>query len=115
MKQKIFEWYVERHYNPHKMHAAAYKWGFTQAQVEAAMEHCYNKIVNEGKKVLDIDVARYVKNVCKEVDTTVKDAELKELYKSNDKWKKGKQLMFAFFTINILINIMLWLFFLSWG
>ena len=114
MKKEIIDWYSERHYEPHKMFSVGTSWGYTREQVEAAMEHCYNKIVNEGKVIHNIDVARYVKNVCKDVDVSVKSIELKELYESNRKWKEGKQIMLAFFAGNILFNILLWLFFLNW-
>lgn len=111
MKHEIIEWYSKRHYEPHKMFSVL---GYPREQIEAAMEHCYNKIVNEGKIIHDIDIARYVKNVCKDVDVSIKTIELKELYESKQKWKEGKRIMFAFFAGNVLINILLWLFILNW-
>ena len=111
MKQEIIDWYSERHYQPYKMFNA---WGYSQAQVEVAMEHCYNKIVKEGKQILDCDVARYVKNVCKDTDVTVRTQELKVLYESQDKLKEYKRIMFASFTIGILLNSLLWFFYLNW-
>lgn len=110
MKQEIIDWYSERHYQPHKLFNA---WGYSQAQVEVAMEHCYNKIVNEGKQISDIDVARYVKNVCKDVDVAVHEQKLKVLYESEDKLKEYKRTAFGVFTIGILINILLWVFFIT--
>ena len=110
MKQEIIDWYSERHYQPYKMFNA---WSYSQAQVEVAMEHCYNKIVNEGKHILDSDVARYVKNVCKDTDVTVRVQELKVLYESQDKLQEYKRTAFGVFTISVIINILLWVFFIT--
>ena len=82
MKQEIIEWYTERHYQPHKLLViGTTKWGFSQTQIESAMIHCYYKIVKEGKKISDIDVARYVRNVCKKVEVVKREKELREIPK----------------------------------
>ena len=79
MTPEIVEWYSERHYQPHKMLQAGKRWGFTQPQIESAMIHCYHKITNEGKQVFDHDVARYVKNVAKDIEVEVRTEELQIL------------------------------------
>ncbi len=90
MEQKIRDWYAERHYQPHMMISVGKTWGFSQAQVESSMIHCYNKIVNEDKLIHDVDIARYVRNVCKDIDTEVHSQELEVLYNSNSLLKDYK-------------------------
>jgi len=69
MKKEILDWYAERHQEAHKQIANGAKFGLSKLQIEAAMEYCYNKIVNEGKKVPDNQIAWYLRNVAKDIDT----------------------------------------------
>jgi len=116
MKQAVVGWYSERHFQPSKMiRILGARHGFSQAQIEAAMIHCHNKIVNEGKLVLDVDVARYVRSVCKDVDYKERDSELKELYESKDKLDRHRTYAFGFLTIGSLIGALLWLVYATWG
>lgn len=114
MKQEIIDWYSEREYQPAKMFKVGSRWGHSRNQIEVAMVHCYNKIVNEGKKISDCDVARYVKNVCREADDTKYTQKLKDLYESEDKLKEYKRIAFSIFTIGLLLNALLWFFYLNW-
>ena len=113
MKQKIIDWYSERHYQPHKMIRAGDRWGYNQTQIESAMIHCYNKIVNEDKLIHDIDVARYVKNVCKDVDIEVRSKELQILYESKDRLDRYKAAVGATCIITAIIHVLLTLFYLT--
>lgn len=114
MKKEIIDWYSERHYQLHKMINAGAAKRLNQSQIEYAMIHCYTKIVNENKKISDVDIARYVFNVATDADCSQRDTELKELYQSKEKIKEWKQLIFAYFTGSILIHILMILFHLSW-
>jgi len=68
MKKEIIDWYSERYYPPQKVISIGIKrHSLSRKKIEAAMEHCYNKI-NEGKPVEDIDIARYVFKVAKKTD-----------------------------------------------
>jgi len=69
MQQEIIEWFSIRHLEPHKLISKGHKRGISKANTEAAMEHCYNKIIH-GKRVPDIDIARYVWNVARDIDGT---------------------------------------------
>ncbi len=116
MKKEIVGWYSDRHYQPHKMISAfSSRHDFSQAQIEAAMIHCYNKIVNEGKLILDVDVARYVRNVCKDVDTEERDRDLMVLYESKDKLESYNRIAAGFFAGGALIGALLLLFYATWG
>ena len=113
MKQKIIDWYTERHYQPHKMLMIGRERGHSQEQIESAMIHCYNKIVNEGKLIHDIDVARYVKNVCKDIDIEVRGKELQILYESKDRLDRYKAAVGATCVITAMVHVLLTLFYLT--
>ena len=111
MRQKIRDWYSERHYQPHKMINAGIKWGFNQVQIESSMIYCYGKIVDEGKKISDGDVARYVRNVCKDVETIERGKELVELYESRTMLKEYKETALCLGIVGILINVIIIIYF----
>ncbi len=111
MDKEIVKWYTERHYQPHKMIQAGKRWGFNQAQVEAAMSHCYYKIVHEGKQILDVDVARYVRNVAKEIEVEIRTEELKVLYESKDRLDMYKSAILGTCIISALVHVLLILFY----
>lgn len=113
MEQKIRDWYIERCYHPHMMLSTGKMWGFTQVQIESAMIHCHHKIVNEGKLVHDIDVARYVRNVCRDVDTEVRSKELEVLYESKDRLDRYKAAVGATCIITAMIHVLLTLFYIT--
>lgn len=115
MKPEIVKWYSERYYQPHKMIQAGIRWGFDQAQVESAMIHCYHKIVNENKLVHDCDVARYVRNVCKDVEVAIRTEELAILYESKDRLDRYKNCVIATCVITVIINALLTLFYITLG
>ncbi len=116
MNKEIIKWYSKRHFQPHKMiKVLGARHDFSQAQVESAMIHCYNKIVNEGKMILDVDVARYVKNVCKDVDTSERDKELVVLYESRDSLEMYKRTAFLICSAGALIGILISLAYITWG
>jgi len=70
MKQEIFDWYASKHLEAHKQIRINLNGGLSKHQVEAALEYCYNKIVNEGKKIQDCEISRYVRSVAIDIDTT---------------------------------------------
>jgi len=125
MNQEIIDWYSERHYQPQKVINVGIKHGLTRPQVEAAMVHCYHKIVGELKQIQDIDVARYVFNIAKDVDAS-KYAKRLELLKDTEakiqrieaeadfKVRESKNSMYASWAFIGLINILVWLFYLNW-
>lgn len=115
MKKEVIQWYSKRHYQPHKMIVAGERWGYDQAQVEASMIHCYGKIVNKGKPVFDIDVARYVRNVCKDVDTAERDQELYVLYESKDKLESYGRIAAGLSAGGVLVSALLLLFYVTRG
>lgn len=113
MKQEIIDWYSERHYQPHKMIQAGKRWGFNQTQVEAAMSHCYYKIVNEKKQILDVDVARYVRNVAKEIEVEIRTEELQILYESKDRLDMYKSAILGTCIISALVHGLLILYYIT--
>lgn len=113
MTPEIVKWYSERDYQPHKMLQAGKRWGFNQPQIESAMIHCHHKIVNEGKQVFDHDVARYVKNVCKDVEVEVRTKELQILYESKDRLDRYKSATIATCVITAMIHSLLTLFYIT--
>lgn len=114
MKQEIINWYSERHYQPDKMLRAGAKRGFTPAQVEAAMVYCYNKI-RAGKKVLDVDVARYVWNVIKGLDAGEYEKHNRSISEYRSQLKKQKEDFFASLMVIILVNLLIWLAYFTRG
>ena len=82
MKQEIIDWYSERHFHPQKVIKVGRKHGRSKAQVMAAMEHCYHKI-QAGKDIPNIDIARYIFGVAKDIDCSEYEKRLGE-YKNAD-------------------------------
>lgn len=113
MKKEMVDWYSERHYQPHKLIVKGIKNGFPQHMTEAAMIHCYNKIVFEKKKILDIDVARYIKNVCRDVDTRQREIELQLLYDSKDRLDRYKNVVAGVCVATALIHLLLTVFYVA--
>ncbi len=113
MTPEIVKWYSERHYQLHKMRQAGKRWGFNQPQIESAMTHCHHKIVNEGKLIHDCDVARYVKNVCKDVDVKVRTKELQILYESKDRLERYKSTIIGTCIIMTMIHGLLILYYIT--
>lgn len=70
MKKEIFDWYEERCLPVHRQIILGQKFGLSKFHVEAAMEYCYNRIANEGKKIPDCQIAWYIRNVAKNIDIT---------------------------------------------
>lgn len=70
MKKEILDWYAERYQEAHKQIENGLIFGLSKRQIEAAMEHCYNKIVNEGKPIPDNEIAWYIRNIAKDIDTS---------------------------------------------
>jgi len=70
MKKEIFDWYEERYLPVHRQITLGQKFGLSKFHVEAAMVHCYNKIVNEDKKIPGCQIAWYIRNVAKNIDTS---------------------------------------------
>lgn len=70
MKKEILEWYAQKSLEIHKQVELGMVFGLTKHQIEAAMERCYVKIVEEGKQIPDNQIAWYVRNVAKNIDTT---------------------------------------------
>lgn len=70
MKEEILKWYVEKRFEPNKViQVGVTRHGLTKAQIEASMEHCWDKIVNQGKNIPHLEIARYVFNVAKDIDS----------------------------------------------
>ena len=113
MNKEIIQWYSERYYQPHKMLKKGIEWGYTQSQIESAMIHCHHKIVNEGKQIFDYDVARYVKNVCRDVDVSIRGKELQILYESKDRLDRYKSATIATCVITAMIHGLLTLFYIT--
>ena len=113
MTPEIVQWYSERYYQPHKMLQAGKRDGFNQAQVESAMIHCHHKIVHEDKLIHDCDVARYVKNVCRDVDVAVRGKELTILYESKDRLDRYKSATIATCVITAMIHGLLILYYIT--
>ncbi len=113
MTPETIKWYSDRHYQPHKMIQIGERWGFTQAQIEAAMSHCYYKIVHEGKQIFDHDVARYVKNICKDVDVETRSKELQILYESKDRLDAYKSAIIGTCITTALIHGLLILYYIT--
>ena len=65
MKKDIRLWYSSKHYQPKKLIQIGKSKGINPRKIKVAMTHCYNKIM-AGKKVHDIDIAKYVFNVAKD-------------------------------------------------
>jgi len=90
MKQKIIDWYSERHYHPQKVIKVGRKHGRSKAQVMAAMEHCYHKI-QAGKDIPAIDIARYIFNVARDIDCSEYEKHIKEAVNANETIKGLKE------------------------
>lgn len=84
MDKKILEFYNKRHLEPHKLIEKGASRGLSRHRIEAAMEHCYHKIMREGKQIPDIQIAWYVFNVAKDADATIYEQD-------NDLLEKAKQ------------------------
>ena len=92
MKKEAFEWYAKRDLEAHKQIEQGAKFGLSKDQVISAMEHCYNKIVNEGKKVPDNQISWYVRNVAKDIDPTSILSDHERIEKAENETEKQKQL-----------------------
>ena len=114
MKQEIIDWYTERSYEPHKLISLFNaRHGYSQSRVESAMIHCYDKIVHERKKITDNDVARYVKNVAKDVEVIERMKELKVLYESKDRLDRYKHTVLGVCVIQILLHGLMILYYIT--
>jgi len=113
MKKEIIDWYSERYYQPQKVINAGKRYGLSQAQIEAAMVYCYYKIMS-GKKVSDIDVARYVFNVAKDVDASAYEKRLEASFNAEKKLRDAKETMYASWAFIGILNLLAWLFLLNW-
>ena len=90
MNQEIIDWYSDRHYQPHKMFAVGKTRDHSQAKIETSMVHCYDKIIS-GKRISDIDVARYVFNIAKNVDASKYEERLRVLLDAENEIKVLKK------------------------
>jgi len=70
MKKEILDWYAGKSLEIHKQVELGAVFNLSQHQIEAAMEHCYKKIVHERKPVPDNQIAWYVRNVAKDIDVS---------------------------------------------
>ena len=103
MKREIYDWYAKRHYPYHRLiKIGVEKQKLTKLQLEAAMLHCYLRI-QEGKQVQDIELARYVFNVARDIDVTEYGAQYDQLYQAEQTGIKFKKLFIGSF-IYILVS-----------
>jgi ribosomal protein L23 len=107
MKKEVLEWYQEKRFNPTKLiQIGLRRHGLTKYQIEAAMEHCYDKIVKQEKAIPQLEIGRYTFNVAKDMDS-------KKVY--NDLIRKEKRkirrVMYGGFGFIALANIAAYIYF----
>jgi hypothetical protein len=115
VREEVLSWYKEKRFEPSKViQVGINRHGLTKSQIEAALEHCYDKIL-EGKKIPDLEIARYVFNVAKEIDAKKYEQSNALLVHFEKKWKererKFKWMLYPSWGVIVLSGIAFYLLF----
>jgi len=108
MQKHIIEYYNKRQIEPFKLIQKGKRQGLSERRIKAAMKHCYYKIIDEQKKIPDIELARYVFNTAR--DFMAKDFE-KELITIEESKNKTERWKLAFFLVSLLLIMQVIFFF----
>ncbi len=111
MKQEIIDFYNQNNMPPYKVIEKGMQSGIVRHRMETAMEHCFNKIMFEGKAISPIDLFRYTLNVAQDLKENdfIFDNNLAEYYRM--RFRHTRLIMYLSFAAIGIIHLILFIYY----